>query len=321
MTPRRCSRHHLAAVLLAGTACAPAPPVFPRAADFATSSQGSASDTGDTGVRTPQDEVFIEAPAVDEREWDRAVAIDGGTFEMGCTRDPDWNCYVDEFPVRTVTIRPTVVMVYEVTQGLYASVMGSAEADGINRHRPVTNVSWVEAAAFANALSVRDGLEPAYTLGSSATDTEVDVEATGWRLPTEAEWEYYARAGTDFTFSGGEDILSVGWIDENSPFTLQPVGAQDANAWGLHDLSGNAWEWTGDWLGPYPPEDEIDPPGFPEGTKKVVRGGSVENHASYARVSLRRLSSPEGIPDCLSFRLTRTNGPSLRAPPPEPDSP
>ncbi|HCH61778.1 MAG: hypothetical protein CL927_05260 [Deltaproteobacteria bacterium] len=317
MTLPRHLRAWLPPLLLGGGACSVEAPGFPRAADFGSSLPGIDSAVHDTGIVAEAEVVTPVSPVVDESEWDRAVAVDGGAFEMGCTRDPDWNCYVDEFPVRTVTIRPTVVMAYEVTRGLYAAVMGTPSEDGRARHLPMTHITWVEAAAFANALSARDGLEPAYTLGLSATDTLVDVEATGWRLPTEAEWEYYARAGTDLTFAGSEDIFAVGWIDENSPYTLQPVGARAANAWGLHDLSGNAWEWTGDWLGPYPPEDEIDPPGFPEGSKKVVRGGSVENHASYARVSLRRLNSPDGTLACLSFRLTRTNGPSLRDPPPE----
>lgn len=261
------------------------------------------------------------APVLSEADWTDAVPLDGGTFEMGCTRDPDWNCYVDEFPVRQVTIRPIIAMRYEVTAGLYADVLGLEDPQGVLRHVPATSVTWLDAVEFANALSERDGFEPAYVIGETADGTTVDADVDGWRLPTEAEWEFMARAGTDHTFAGGEAVLDVAWIDDNSPYLLQPSATKAPNAWGLFDLSGNAWEWTGDWLGPYPPEDEVDPEGFVEGTKKVVRGGSVDNHAAYARVSLRRLERPGGTLSCLGFRLVRTNGPSLRDDPVESDAP
>ena|GEM_PF-4038967 len=309
------SRRPLALFLAIPTgtiACSAASEKLPGAERFASGSTDSGHDSG-------AEPVEVHAPVVPEADWTTSVALDGGTFAMGCTRDADWNCYVDEFPVRMVTIRPIVAMTYEVTEGLYADTLGLASPSGTTRHVPVTGITWTDATAFANALSERHSLDPAYTLGDSAHTTTVDTNANGWRLPTEAEWEYMARAGTDASFSGGEDVLQVAWIDENSPFTLQPIGLKTPNDWGLHDLSGNAWEWTGDWLGPYPPEDEVDPEGFPEGTKKVVRGGSVDNHAAYARVSLRRLHRPDGTLPCLTVRLVRTNGPSLRddsTPPP-----
>lgn len=297
-------------VLGLSSGCAPAMVTLPDRAAFDRSDADTGVRVEDSGA--PAVDVVEVEPVVAEADWTAAVEVEERRFEMGCTRDPDWNCYVDEFPVRRVTLRPVVAMRYEVTAGLYADVLSLPSPDPQARHRPVVDVTWLDAVVFANALSERDGLEPAYLVGPSAATTEVDTDASGWRLPTEAEWESLARAGTDHTYSGGEDVLSVAWIDENSPYTVQPVGTRAPNAWGLHDLSGNAWEWTGDWLGPYSPSPETDPEGFVEGTKKVVRGGSVDNHDSYARVSLRRLHRPDGVLPCLSFRLVRTNGPSLR---------
>jgi sulfatase modifying factor 1 len=308
------ARRYTALLFLAG--CSPSIPKLPSTEAFSDPAAPVTVDSGDTAEAEEVTTFDVQDPVLAEADWTDTVELDAGEYRMGCTRDPDWNCYVDEFPVRRVTIRALVAMRYEVTEGLYADILGleAAEAD---RPFPVTGVTWMDAVRFANALSSHDGLEAAYTIGESAQDTVVDTDATGWRLPTEAEWEFMARAGTDSSYSGGEDVLAVAWIDENSLYTLQPPATRAPNAWGLYDLSGNVWEWTGDWLGPYPPEPENDPEGFPEGSKKVVRGGSVDNHSSYARVSLRRLERPDGSLACLGFRLVRTNGPSLRDDPGE----
>ena len=260
----------------------------------------------DTGtVADTSDEPFDEP---DPDPWDTfldPVAVPGGSFEMGCTRDEDWNCYVDEFPVHQVNITEFTMWRTEVPRGLYRSVMGAApQPDGCNQDDcPVVDISWLDAVAFCNALSELAGLEPVYTI--EGTEVTWDRSKDGWRLPTEAEWEYAARAGRDLTYAGSSDVDQVAWYDENSDGRLHETGEKNPNDFGLHDLSGNAWEWTWNWLGAYTPETKSDPAGELNGDKRVIRGGSYDMHDSYARVSLRRTNLPDGHFENLGFRIAR----------------
>ena len=150
---------------------------------------------------------------------------------------------------------------------------------------PVERVSWEDAQEFIRRLNAMDG-------------------ATTYRLPTEAEWEYAARAGTTGDRYGNLDAIA--WCGENSGGRTHPVGGKVPNAWGLHDMLGNVWEWVEDWYGDYPGGTVTDPRGPGSGSYRVLRGGGWHFSASYCRSS-RRNNGPPGIRDYgLGFRLLRT---------------
>ena len=107
------------------------------------------------------------------------------------------------------------------------------------------------------------------------------------RFPTEAEWEYACRAGTDGAYSGTGDLDDMGWYDENSDFETHPVGEKEANDWGFHDMHGNVWEWCGDWYGSYSNGAVTDPQGPSSGDCRVLRGGCCSRNARDCRSALR----------------------------------
>jgi formylglycine-generating enzyme required for sulfatase activity len=206
--------------------------------------------------------------------------------------------------------------VVPVTQSLYEAVLGENPSAFQGPQRPVECVSWFDAVRFCNALSAAVGLSPAYRIGAGDEDAddpsehpgvEWDRASPGYRLPTDAEWEYAARAGTSHRFAGGDDARAVAWTEENSGGETRAVGEKAANAWGLHDLSGNVWEWCWDWYGAYPSEPVSDAAGPASGSERVLRGGSWGVSARLARVACRGDASPPGL--CLAnigLRLART---------------
>lgn len=173
-----------------------------------------------------------------------------------------------------------------VTRALYS-------ADAVDPLRPATDVSWLDAVKFCNELSVASGFEPAYVLGTSvdAEDVEWNRAADGYRLPTEAEWEYACRAGT--TDSGPLD--EIAWYRENSAGRVHEAGLLEPNPWGFYDLLGNVWEWT--W-------DLFDPTVY--GPYRVFRGGGAYDPPNACRPSCRRKSHPTFHIDDLGFRLARS---------------
>lgn len=231
------------------------------------------------------------------------VRIPAGTFAMGCTVDA-WDCYDNETPVVEVTItRDYLASPVEVTQGLYFVVTGDRPSHFPNCvDCPVEEITWYEAVAFCNGLSARHGLEPAYTI--DGIDVSWDRGATGWRLPTEAEWEYMARANRT-----GEELIageaSESWYIDNADDATHPVGTLGANPFGLHDITGNVGEWTWDWYGPMSLEPATDPAGPASGGSRVVRGGAWSFPIDDLRVSRRMNDPPEYIIDILGMRLVR----------------
>ena len=154
----------------------------------------------------------------------------------------------------------------QVTQGLWEKVMGSNPSHFKGAKLPVESVSWYDSVRFCNKLSELKGFRPAYSFGSGdEPEVSLDLEANGYRLPTEAEWEYAARGGQDYLYSGSDTASEVGWYSSNSGYSTHPVGTLSANGFGLYDMSGNVWEWCSDRY------DHMDQPAHT--VLRALRGG------------------------------------------------
>lgn len=214
------------------------------------------------------------------------VRISAGTFRMGSE-----NGSTDETPVHSVTIsRDFYVGRYEVTQTQWRAVMvdNPSHFEGCDSC-PVEMLSWEDAVGFCNALSGNTGY--------------------GIRLPSEAEWECACRAGTITKYSFGDDADELGnyaWHPGNSSSQTHEVGTKLPNAWGLHDMHGNVWEWCNDWYGTtyYRDSSSSDPQGPSSGTSRVVRGGSCINDCDdYHRSAGRSKSEPDDRGETSGFRV------------------
>ncbi|PRY02438.1 formylglycine-generating enzyme family protein [Allonocardiopsis opalescens] len=184
---------------------------------------------------------------------------------------------------------------HPVTRELYAAVAGAAPGEPGGARAPVTDVSWRDAVRFCDLLSRAEGLRPCYSMGDDpdALDVVRDPEADGYRLPTEAEWEYACRAGSTGVRYGGLD--DIAWYRANSGGRVREVATREPNAWGLHDMIGNVWEWC--W-------DVYDPRVY--GPYRVFRGGGWNDLPRACRASCRRKSHPALRTDDLGFRLARS---------------
>jgi formylglycine-generating enzyme required for sulfatase activity len=199
------------------------------------------------------------APRLNPKDGLTYVWIPPGHFTMGCSPG-DAECYGQEKPAHEVTISKGFRMGQtEVTQEAYQRVMGKSPNPIKVAGLPVQSVTWSEATEYCGKM--------------------------GLRLPTEAEWEYAARARNKSGRSGPLD--SVAWYGKNSAGTAHPVKGKDPNVWGLYDMLGNVWEWTADWYGAYQEGSATDPKGPSGGQYKVQRGGSWYGPAAYSRVSER----------------------------------
>jgi len=227
------------------------------------------------------------------------VRIAPGTFTMGSPDAEEERQDVETQHSVTIT-RAFCMKTTEVTQGEWQAEAGMNPSyfEGCGPNCPVEQVSWEDAVWYANALSRREGLPECYS-----DSTFLGLTCTGYRLPTEAEWEYAARAGTTAATYGNLD--SVAWYYENAGETTHPVRQKQPNAWGLYDMLGNVWEWTNDWYGSYP-GTVTDPTGPGRGSTRVFRGGSWYEYARYARAAGRGNGPPGFRDDDLGFRLSRT---------------
>ena len=232
--------------------------------------------------------------------------ISAGRFTMGCTRTLFRDCPGNETPFHEVTIsKDFLMMESEVTQELYETVMGSNSSRFKGENRPVENVSWIDAVTFANRLSELDGRVPCYSM--TFGDVEwLEKPCTGWRLPTEAEWEYAARGGEYHKYSASNSVNEVAWYVKNSDGETHDVCGKTRNGYGLCDMSGNVYEWIWDIYGGYSSRSQTDPTGPYTGPNRVFRGGSSGNGAMRARVSYRGNCDPTRRFDYLGFRLVRT---------------
>jgi formylglycine-generating enzyme required for sulfatase activity len=234
------------------------------------------------------------------------VRVEGGTFLMGST-----NGGTGEKPVHTVTVKDFYIGKYEVTQKEWAEVMGSNPSYFKGDNLPVEQVSWYDTVEYCNRLSRKEGLSPAYR--GSGDNITWDFNASGYRLPTEAEWEYAARGGNkgyiSYEYAGGNSVDAVAWYWDNSGGKTHPVGTKQANGLGLYDMSGNVREWCWDWIGSYSGGNQSNPvgPAGPTfwGPYRVHRGGGLNFYAANVRSAGRDFNTPSVRYFNLGFRVVR----------------
>ncbi|MBA2896273.1 formylglycine-generating enzyme required for sulfatase activity [Nonomuraea soli] len=190
-------------------------------------------------------------------------------------------------------VAPFLLASCPVTQGDYADVTGAQPSSAPGADRPVETVSWHDAVRYCNARSERERLTPAYRLSPDGTDCVWDAGSDGYRLPTEAEWEYACRAGSTGPRYGSLD--EIAWYRANSGERSHPVGGKAPNAWGLYDMLGNVWEWC--W-------DVYDAEVY--GSYRVLRGGGWFDEPWSCRASVRRRSHPTLRLDDVGFRVARS---------------
>jgi len=247
--------------------------------------------------------------------------IPAGTFLMGNITDDTFG-YSDEKLVDEVTItRPFLMGRTPVTQKQFEAVMGNNPSYFKGPDLPVENVTWYDAVEFCNELSRLEGLDLCYS--GSGANIVCDFTANGYRLPTEAEWEYACRAGTETDFHTGDmthpgtspldpALDRAGWYGGNSGGSTHPVGEKEANAFGLYDMHGNVWDWCWDWCWDWfedayhasrPAED---PRGPASGSYRVLRGGSWGSLAWLCRSANWFCNNPGYRCNYGGFRVVRT---------------
>ncbi len=249
-----------------------------------------------------------------ETDEDCYVRIEPGVFTMGSPAGELGGRRSEAQHQVTIT-RAFALKATEVTQAEWRAVMGTDPSWFVNCGDtcPVEQVSWLNAVDYVNRLSDAEGLPRCYA--DDFERTFAGLDCAGYRLPTEAEWEYAARAGTVTAFHTGgivnldcddPNLNVAGWYCGNAGGTTHPVGEKQPNAWGLYDMHGNVWEWVQDWYGGYPAHAAVDPVGPAAGDGRVYRGGSCHGDAQDARAAARSRSGPGVRNDDLGFRPARS---------------
>lgn len=246
------------------------------------------------------------------------VLIPGGTFMMG-SPDSEPNRRDDE-TLHEVTLKAFYISKYDVTFDEYDKYIlekgGAYPKDNEwgRGNRPVINVQWVNAIGYCNWRSHKEGLEPAYEIdyGSPGINVKWNIEANGYRLPTEAEWEYAAKGGPLIStlspkaiYAGCENSDDYAWYSNNSNDMTHPVGEKKPNILGLYDMSGNVWQFVWDGYAKYPIEPQNNPRQERIGKTQLVRGGSFYNSIIFLRSSIRDYSMQGSTGFNTGFRLSR----------------
>ena len=230
----------------------------------------------------------FQAEAGERLDFGVAVRwIPGGRFEMGSSTGEEGRDS-DEVQHEVVLTWGFFLAETECTQGQWEMVMGRNPSNFKGPNRPVEQVSWGEAMEYCRKLTTKQRAEGLLPSGWE------------WRLPTEAEWEYAARAGTTGPRYG--ELDAIAWWDGNSGNQTHAVKQKAANAWGLHDMMGNVWEWCSDWSGDYPTGSVTNPTGPSSGSLRAVRGGGWSDDARRARAAFRRRRDPGNRFNYLCFR-------------------
>ena len=247
------------------------------------------------------------------------VQITGGTFQMGSTTGD-----AEEAPVHTVTVSDFWLDTTEVTQKQYGDLMSStyigftapswSSSYGLGDNNPAYYVNWYDAVLYCNARTKASGSSDtvySYTSisGTPGNDCElsglsIDLSKQGYRLPTEAEWEYACRGGTTTDYYWGSNSAGdYAWYLSNSGSSTHPVAQKLPNAYGLYDMSGNVWEWCNDWYGSYDSGSATNPTGPSSGSYRVRRGGSWHINASFLRSAFRFYYRPDIEYSYFGFRV------------------
>mgnify|MGYP001285203397 CR=1 FL=1 len=238
------------------------------------------------------------------------VKVPKGSFTMGSPTTEAGRNSADDEKEHPVTLTTDLWMAEsEVTQRQYRNLIGSNPSGFAGDDLPVERVSWFDAVAYCNALSVKEKLQPCYQINGTTVGWADGVKCTGYRLPTEAEWEYAANPETPprTVYAGLDTVDGVAWIDMNSGSTTHAVKTKTANGRGLYDLSGNVWEWVWDWYQTnYEALPATDPIGPSTGTRRVLHGGSWGSPTSHARVAARYYYLPTNRSSSLGFRFVRS---------------
>jgi len=233
-------------------------------------------------------DILIETKHIIGGMKDRMVKIPIGKFPVGNK----------EIGYKDVVIsEPFKIDKYPVTQALYYKVMDENPSFFKGEDLPVENISWFDAIEFCNKLSIRMGLERFYVINGENVDRE--YEKNGYRLPTEAQWEYVCRANQ--TDHDSSDLTEIAWYEKNSNHQTQEVGQKRANGFGLYDMLGNVWEWCDDWYGEEYIRGDISGPEI--GDKRVIRGGSWTDFSTDIHPSRRLQESPSYHTGVLGMRL------------------
>jgi formylglycine-generating enzyme required for sulfatase activity len=260
----------------------------------------------------------VTTPGEDERE-NKMVFVAGGNFVMGSN---DLDAEHSQQPAHAVRVGDFFLSRFEITQREYLAVYGSNPSANQNPEHPVERVSWADAARFCNLRSIAEGLQPAYRMRGSPDpfawgwndsaihdSLECDFDANGYRLPTEAEWNWAALGGMmsmGYQYSGSNIISQVCWYMGSAANASHPVGMLNPNELGIHDLSGNVWELCWDRFGQYGSGGEQDPQGPGTGGFRVLRGGSWLSASGLCKVRYRSSIAPGYKNLHIGFRVARS---------------
>ncbi|GMO29503.1 MAG: hypothetical protein Pg6A_17700 [Termitinemataceae bacterium] len=251
--------------------------------------------------------------------------IEGGTFTMG---SPQSYRYHESNQIQhNATVSSFYIGKYELTQKEWKEVIGNNPSNFKGDDLPVERVNWYDAIEYCNKRSEQEGLTPAYTIDKIRSDPNNNAptrgtaewehgdtmrwtvtwnrNANGYRLPTEAEWEYACRAGTTTLLSTENEINSAGWSTTTSGWRTHPVGQKQPNTWGLYDMYGNVWELCWDWYTEYLRDEQTNPIGPNFGSGRVRRGGSWLTYGLGICAALRRGITPASQDYRVGFRLVR----------------
>ncbi|MFC1634677.1 formylglycine-generating enzyme family protein [Planctomycetota bacterium] len=250
--------------------------------------------------KAPSDASEVQGDARSETKTESGVEmvqLPGGRFTMG---DKD---EVDAVP-HEVVVSSFYIDKYLVTQEEYQRITGKNPSRWKAGKNPVEQVRWSDAVRYCNARSKLEGLQPCYDLNT----WQCNFDADGYRLPTEAEWEYACRAGTTRAYFFGDDpakLKDYAWFEQNSGSKPRPVGQKRPNQWGLYDMHGNVWEWCNDFykVDYYQESPEENPKGPKTSETKVVRGGAWKFRAESCRSGYRYNEAPGYTDVCFGYDI------------------